>query len=109
MPTQYFLSSNENSRGSEQEIEPYTVFSLTLSTSEIQDLSCSSSLRSDQTLTDWFLHNSTLSVILSSSLKDNSHRKFIPNDISMSCNDTPAQKELTMYLTNQQNRSFQSG
>ncbi|CAF2074500.1 unnamed protein product [Rotaria magnacalcarata] len=87
-----FLSSNKNARSDEQEIEPNTAVSssLSLSTPEIQDLSCSSSLSSDQTST--VVHDSASSIILSSSLNENSHRKYFPNHISMSCNDEPAQK-----------------
>ena len=53
----YFLSSNKKPRNNEQEIEPNTVILSSLSTPEIQDLSCSSSssLPSDQTSTDCIL------------------------------------------------------
>ena len=104
----YFLSSNKKPRNNEQEIEPNTILSSSLSTPEIQDLSCSSSLPRDQTSTDCIPNNSTPSLILSPFLNENSHRKFIPNDISRSCDDVPVQKKLATYPTNQQNRSFQS-
>ena len=79
-----FLCSNKKPRNNEQEIEPNTVISSSLSTPEIQDLSCSSSLPIDQTSTDCIPNNSTSSLILSSFLNEYSHRKSIPNDLSMS-------------------------
>ncbi|CAF2412820.1 unnamed protein product [Rotaria sp. Silwood2] len=103
----YFLSCNKKSHIHEQEIEPSIVIPPSLSTPEIQDLSCSSSLTSDQNLSDCFVHDSTSSLNLSS-LNENSYGKSIPNDISNSCNDAPVQTKLTNYPVNQQNRSLQS-
>ena len=80
----YFLSSNKNPRNNEQEKEPNAVISSSLPTSDIEDLSCSSSLPSDQTSTDCILNDSTSSLILPSLFNENSHRKSIRNDISMS-------------------------
>ena len=94
----YFLSSNKEPRNNEKEIEPNTVVSSSLSTPEVQDpscscsCSCSFSLPSDQTSTDCFPNDPTSSPILSSFLNENSHRTSLPNDISMSCNDFPVQK-----------------
>ena len=89
----YFLPSNKQPRNNEQETEPNTVISSSLLTSEIQDLSRSSSLPSDQASTDCIPNDSTSSLILSSFLNENSHRKSIPNDINMSFNDVPVQKK----------------
>ena len=89
----YFLSSNKNPRNNEQEIEPNIVISSSLSTSEIEDLSCSSSLLTDQTSIDCIPNDSTSSLICSSFLNENSHRKSIPNDISMSLIDVPSSKK----------------
>ncbi|CAF3965624.1 unnamed protein product [Rotaria magnacalcarata] len=75
----YFLSSNKKAPNDEQETEPNIAISSTLSTAEIQDLACSSSLHSNQPSTD-----------------------------CVSCNDAPVQKKLATYPANQQNRSFQS-
>ena len=101
----YFLSSNKKPRNNEQEIEPNTVISLSLSTPEIQDLSCSFSIPSDQTSTDCILRDPTSSLILSSFLNENSHRKSLPNDISMSCNDVQIQKR-TSNVSNKSTKSF---
>ncbi|CAF2082966.1 unnamed protein product [Rotaria magnacalcarata] len=104
----YFLSSNKKAPNDEQETEPNIAISSTLSTAEIQDLACSSSLDSDQPSTDCVVQCSTSSLVLSCSLNENSHKNSIPNDISKSCNDAPVQKKLATYPANQQNRSFQS-
>ena len=89
----YFLSSNKKPRNNEQATEPNTVIPSSLSIPEIQVLSCSSSLPSDQASTDCILYDLTSSLILSSFLNENSHRKSIPNDISMSRNNVPVQKQ----------------
>ena len=75
----YFLSANKKSHNNEQEIEPHIVVSLSLLTPETQDPCSSSSLLSDQTSTNYVLHNSMSSLILSSS-NENFHIKSIPND-----------------------------
>ena len=41
-------------------------------------------------------------------LNEISRGKTTPNDISMSCNDTPVQNRLSKYPMNEQNRSFQA-
>ena len=103
-----FLSSNKKSRNNKQEIESYALVSSSLSTLEIQGVFYSFSLLSDQTSSNCVLHYSTSSLILSSSLNENSHRKSIANDMRTTHKDVPVSKELTMYLTSQQNRSLQS-
>ena len=70
-------------------MEQHTVISSSLSAPEIQDLSCSSWLPSNQSSTGCVLHNSMLSLILSSSLNENSYRKSIANYIGMLCKDVP--------------------
>jgi len=79
----------------------------TLSSSEFQNLSFSSSFSGDQTTFD------LASDISSSSLTDficvnpSIQEKSIPNDISTSCNDSPIQAKLTIYPINHQKRSFE--
>ena len=105
----YFLSSNKKSRNNEQQVETSIIVTPTLSTPEIQSLASSSSeLFGDHTLSDSATNSLKDPFVLSSSSNEKSHKKFIPIDISMSCNDASAQKMLSIYPTNQQNRSFQS-
>ena len=79
----YFISSNKKPRNNEQEMEPNTAISSSLSSPEIQDSlvlprypAIKVQLTIPNDLTSFF--------ILSSFLNENSHRKSIPNDISMS-------------------------
>jgi Domain of unknown function (DUF4371) len=78
-----------------------------LSSPEFQNLSYSS--RDNQAASDVnCVTPSSSSAIICTSSNNTDQVKSIPDDISKSCNDLPAQPELTTYPINADKRSFQS-
>ncbi|CAF1263221.1 unnamed protein product [Adineta ricciae] len=106
----YFISSNKKSRTDEQQTDSTMVIPSSLSIPEFQQpttataVSCSK----DQTTSDSISDTSSSSLANSVGLNESFEATSIPNDISKSSFDPPAQPKLGTYPVNQQKRSFQS-
>jgi hypothetical protein len=84
------------------------LLSSTLSSSEFQNLSfSSSSFTGDQTTFDLAFNTSSSSRTNSICLNQSVQEKSILNDISTSCNDSPIQPKVTIYLINHRKHSFE--
>lgn len=105
----FFLSCKKKSRNDDQGTETIVVNSSSSSTVGCQNLLSTSSLHSDdQTMCDIALETPSSFLSTSFSLNERFGRKSMPNDISISCHDLPAQPILNNYPLNHQKRSFQS-
>ena len=107
----FFLSSTKKSRNDEEQTQSNISISSSSPSSLAQNLLSSpiDSCSGDQTSHAIVSDTSSSSLATSISLNGSFEAKSIPNDISTSCADSPAQPKLTKYPVNHQKRSFQSG
>ncbi len=95
----FFISSNKNPRNVEEQTESNVIISTSLSSSEAENLlpppSVPSLSTGDQTTCDLVSNTSSSSLSTSISLNERFEAKSAPNDISVSCCESPVQPNLT--------------
>ena len=108
----YFISSNKKSRNDDEQTNSNVVIPSSLLVSESQEptIATAVSCSEDQTTFDSISDTDTSSSSLANSigLNESYEATSIPNDISKSSSDPPAQPKLRSYPVNKQKRSLQS-
>ena len=108
----YFISSNKKSRNDDEQTNSNMVIPSSLLVSESQEptIATAVSCSEDQTTFDSISDTDTSSSSLANSigLNESYEAASIPNDISKSSSDPPAQPKLRSYPVNKQKRSLQS-